>query len=245
MCYIGSILTLIFAFDWHWLFYGWLMHWTLGAVGVSVAMHRCFSHRSWTPRNKVILLVMHFLAAITAMGSTITWAGTHRLHHKTADTNKDPHSPIGKSLWVKIKYWFNYWPSHAVSPMSVKDLLSDPYHKFFHKYYFHINIAWIALLLAIDYRLFLYCYLLANALTLQVTSWITVGAHLFGHQDIDCGDESKNTFIMGAYMWGEGWHNNHHAKPSVYEFGRHWWQLDIGAYLIKLLADPEKSRTYK
>ena len=36
-------------------------------------------------------------------------------------------------------------------------------------------------------------------------------------------------------MWGEGWHNNHHAKPNNKIFGERAWELDIGGYFIKLI----------
>jgi stearoyl-CoA desaturase (delta-9 desaturase) len=36
-------------------------------------------------------------------------------------------------------------------------------------------------------------------------------------------------------MWGEGWHNNHHADPMNWRFGQKWWQIDVTAYIIKLM----------
>jgi stearoyl-CoA desaturase (delta-9 desaturase) len=34
-------------------------------------------------------------------------------------------------------------------------------------------------------------------------------------------------------MWGEGWHNNHHAFPADYRFGKKWYEIDITAYIIE------------
>jgi fatty-acid desaturase len=33
--------------------------------------------------------------------------------------------------------------------------------------------------------------------------------------------------------WGENWHGNHHARPASARFSQHWWQVDIGWYVIR------------
>jgi stearoyl-CoA desaturase (delta-9 desaturase) len=40
---------------------------------------------------------------------------------------------------------------------------------------------------------------------------------------------------MGVFGLGEGWHNNHHAFPRAAEHGLEWWQIDLSAYVIRLL----------
>lgn len=242
LCFFGGPLVLLFDFNLEYLLYSMLASWFIVHLGVSCALHRGFSHRTWEPRNKFILVVLHFLSLICVVGSTITWSGTHRLHHKYSETDKDPHWSSNKSIWVKIKYWFNYWPTHAVSPKTVKDLTSDPLHKFFHRNYFKILLAYMVILFVISPTLFMYGFMVTTMFSLHTISWITVGAHIFGHQDNNTGDSSRNTYLMGYFSWGEGWHNNHHARPGSYEFGRHWYQLDIGKWAIKLMAKKNESK---
>jgi fatty-acid desaturase len=238
LAFIGGPLVLLFHWDPLYFLLSFIFSWIVVHIGISVGMHRCFSHRSFVPKNKLILYILHFLSVINTVGSTITWTGTHRLHHKTADTDQDPHRIIGQPLLTRIKYWFNFWPSHQVSTRLIKDLASDPTHKWFHRNYFKILLTYMGILLLIDVDLFLYGYVVATMFSLHWISWITVGAHIFGHSDNDIGDSSKNTYIMGLLMWGEGWHNNHHADPRSFEFG--WGnQPDLGKHLIKLIAKPE------
>ena len=111
-------------------------------------------------------------------------------------------------------------------------------HKWFHRNYFVVLFTWMALLAFIHIDLFMYGFLVSTMFTLHTISWITVGAHIWGHQDTEI-DSSKNTKFMGTYMWGEGWHNNHHAKPWSFQFGWNPKQIDIGSYVIKLLGKPE------
>lgn len=238
LCYIGGPLVIIFNFNPLYLFLAWAWYWVAGHMGVSLGLHRAFSHRSWVPKNKFIEALIHFFAVISVVGSSITWTGTHRMHHAFSDTDKDPHGIEGKDTWTRIKYWFNYWPSHTVEKKYVKDLFADPMHKWFHRYYFHVLFGWMALLAIINIDLFLYGFIVSTMFTLHTISWITVGAHIWGHKETEV-DSSKNTKFMGTYMWGEGWHNNHHAKPWSFEFGWNKDQIDIGAWLIKLLGKPE------
>lgn len=242
ICFIGGPLVIIFNFNLLYLFLAWLFSYLSVHIGVSLGLHRCFSHRSWIPKHKITLVILHFLSLINIVGSSITWTGTHRLHHKHADSEKDPHGVAGKTFFTKIKYWFNFWPSHPIDIKVVRDLINDPMHKFFHRNYFKILFSYIAILLVIDVNLFLYGFVVATMFSLHTISWITVGAHIFGKQADFKADTSKNTFLMGTYMWGEGWHNNHHAKPWSYEFGWNKYQPDLGKHVIRLLAEPSSLR---
>ena len=76
-----------------------------------------------------------------------------------------------------------------------------------------------------------YLYLIPAAFALHITSWITVGAHIWGTQKHDTSDESLNTNLMGYFMAGEGWHNNHHHNPSKYDFGE--GKFDLCGWIIK------------
>lgn len=242
ICYVGGPLVLIFNWNTEYFLYSLLYFWFIVHLGISIGMHRWAAHNSFQPRNKFIECALHFLIVINTVGSTLTWVGTHRLHHRTSDTDDDPHKIAGQSLFTKIKYWFNFWPAHYVSPKSISDLAKNPLHKWFHRNYFKILIAYMLVLAAININLFLYGYLVVTMFCLHWISWITVGAHIWGKGDNETNDHSKNTFIMGLLMWGEGWHNNHHYSPGSYAFGYNWRQPDIGKHVIRLIAKPNSLR---
>ena len=48
-------------------------------------------------------------------------------------------------------------------------------------------------------------------------------------------DNSRNSSLLGLLVWGEGWHNNHHAFPSSAAFGLKRREIDFGYWLIRLL----------
>ena len=59
--------------------------------------------------------------------------------------------------------------------------------------------------------------------------------HTIGWQDYPSKDTSVNNPFLGVFVWGEGWHNNHHANPNDWLFGLKWWQIDVAGYLIRLV----------
>ena len=42
-----------------------------------------------------------------------------------------------------------------------------------------------------------------------------------------------NLSPIGFYIGGEELHNNHHAHNNDYRFGKKWWELDLGAWIIE------------
>jgi stearoyl-CoA desaturase (delta-9 desaturase) len=70
----------------------------------------------------------------------------------------------------------------------------------------------------------------------HVTWSVNSICHTFGQRPFSATrDRSRNNFIVGLLGLGEGWHNNHHAFPSAAYHGFEWWQIDISAYVIRLL----------
>ena len=54
----------------------------------------------------------------------------------------------------------------------------------------------------------------------------------FGYRSFETSDESKNNFWVGLGALGEGYHNNHHAKPRCAAHGLKWWEFDLTRYVI-------------
>jgi stearoyl-CoA desaturase (Delta-9 desaturase) len=53
-----------------------------------------------------------------------------------------------------------------------------------------------------------------------------------GYRSFDTTDHSKNNFWIGLGAFGEGYHNNHHAKPRCAAHGLRWWEFDLTRYII-------------
>jgi stearoyl-CoA desaturase (delta-9 desaturase) len=70
----------------------------------------------------------------------------------------------------------------------------------------------------------------------QSMSAINSFMHLIGSRRFDVPDDnSRNSPLLGLLIWGEGWHNNHHAFPNSASFGLSWHEIDFGNWFIRVL----------
>jgi stearoyl-CoA desaturase (Delta-9 desaturase) len=57
--------------------------------------------------------------------------------------------------------------------------------------------------------------------------------HMFGQREYRSRDESRNNWLIAVLVFGEGWHNNHHAFPSSARHGLARWQFDVSWWVIR------------
>lgn len=215
-----------------------LMHWIIAlslylfavTVGGTVTYHRLLSHRSFQS-PKWFEYLGSIIAALGGNGSGIAWAAIHREHHRYTDQEKDPHSPRYKSIF-KIQFL-----SMLDTPNMryVTDLLRSKFHTNVHQYYWLINLVYVGLLYAIDPFAVVYAYFVPTLLVWHAGSSINTVNHLLGYRDNETKDDSTNNVFTGYIVSGEGWHNNHHAHPADPEFGKKWYEFDLGFKVIKLV----------
>ena len=226
------------------VFYGNLYYWAVcllvyflnGCVGMTVTYHRGLAHKSWK-MPKVFEYFGVLCATVGMTGSAISWAAIHRKHHRFTDTEKDPHSPSFKG------FFFCQWLSMFI-PVEVKyvpDLLRRPFYRFQHNYYFFIVCAYGLALYLIDPFLVIAGWLAPAAILWNAGSFIVTLAHSWGKKPIEIKDQSRNNWLLALFIWGEGWHNNHHASPKNPRFSKHWWQWDPGYYIICLVEWSRKT----
>ncbi|MGH8498487.1 MAG: hypothetical protein ACRERV_06755, partial [Methylococcales bacterium] len=71
-------------------------------VGMSVALHRYFSHKSFKT-SRVFQTVLAMWGSFSLQGGCLFWAALHRHHHGHCDEDSDLHSPQPGSL--RSFYW--------------------------------------------------------------------------------------------------------------------------------------------
>ena len=57
--------------------------------------------------------------------------------------------------------------------------------------------------------------------------------HMFGRQHYRSRDETRNNWLVALLVFGEGWHNNHHAFPASARHGLDRGQLDLSWWVIR------------
>jgi stearoyl-CoA desaturase (delta-9 desaturase) len=245
LAWIG-VIAYPFFFDFTWtnflqLLVGWII---IEGLGVAVVLHRYVSHKAFEARRglKPILL---WISCLSLQGSPLGWAAIHRgSHHRYTDTEKDAHTPI-KGWWYSWHMWLRDWDQYF-NPKYVIDLVRDPMYMWFAKHYNSVILGtYIIVLVLFGWQVLLFGFMIPAALSLYMESNINVFCHTpgMGYRNFDTKDNSQNVPLLAWVTWGQGWHNNHHAKASSYDFGtavsgnkREW---DASLIFLPLIATKE------
>jgi len=166
----------------------------------------------------------------------IDFAATHLRHHAHSDRSGDPHSPRDGFLHAHALWLLDPRRPHE-RERYCRRLLTDPVVRFVDR----TAYAWFALgvlgpLAIAGWDGFLWAGVARVALQLNITLGVNSVCHRFGSQPYDTHDDSRNNLPMAILSLGEGWHNNHHAFPSLAYHGHGLRQPDFSALLIRLLA---------
>jgi len=163
------------------------------------------------------------LTVISCTGSPIQYARNHRHHHKVADTEKDWHSPHVDGPWHVL---FGTWEFRSLSwyiergGISPRDLIAIPTVRFIHDNYYLIWYGMLFVAWLIDWNVLAYGLALPTLIThFDYHGFQNWSNHVNGTRTYDTPDHSKNNKWLYPFMAGECWHNNHHAKPWLYDFG--------------------------
>jgi len=231
-----------------WLF---VLFYLVSGLGITVGYHRLFTHRSFKvgPFWRALLAVMGYTAG---QGPVVYWVAHHRLHHARSDTDADPHSPIDKAGGISARSLFHahvgwmFLNRKANPGVLAPDLLRDAALMRMEKHYLLVHVASILLpgviaaLLTASPRAavsaVMYAGFFRQFAVLQVVYAINSVCHAFGRRSHDTDDASRNVWWLSVLSLGESWHNNHHANAGAANFGRRWYEIDIGYAAIRLLA---------
>lgn len=214
---------------------GILVFWTLvGGYGVAVGYHRYFAHRSFKT-SKFTEKILAFLGLMSGDGSLIFWVALHQgVHHKHSDKQQDLHSPIhGK--WNAFLLWQRNINKNSVHLLYARHLLKDKYIVFLHDYYYWIYWITIAIVAVISLDVALGMLIPASILSHHQDNLVNVVGHLrsTGYRNHNTNDNSVNNWFTGLFVWGQGWHNNHHARPNMSNFGGiKWWEFDSAHHIL-------------
>jgi stearoyl-CoA desaturase (Delta-9 desaturase) len=249
---------------WHspvWALLIWGVMWFLvGGVGVSVGLHRCFSHRSFEAKP-ALRAALGVLGNMAAQGPVLYWVSLHRLHHAASDQPGDPHSPKAqawvaptdltpKPSWKAALQGHVGWVlAHDVPKPTryARELLADPLVRRLNRAY-SASVALGFLLPAAAGAALLHSShgwlagalfgaywggVLRIALGHHIIWAINSWCHLGAQRPHDTADHSANVAPLALLSWGESWHNNHHARPTSARFGQGPLQVDVGWWVVQ------------
>ena len=239
------------------------MWFLVGGVGVSVGLHRHFSHRAFEARP-ALRAVLGVLGAMAAQGHVVYWVSLHRMHHAASDQPGDPHSPRpcawpleggpgalqARARWRAVCQGHIGWVLRHDVPKPnryARELLADPLARQLVQRYTACVALGVLLPAAVGAMALWHSH---GALTGAVFGayWggvvrIAIGHHVIwainswchtaGRRPHATTEHSGNVAALALLSWGESWHNNHHAQPTSARFGQSWRQPDIGWWVVR------------
>lgn len=214
----------------------WAVSHFLRAIGLTLTYHRYFAHRAFK-MGRVTQFVWAWIGASAMQKGPLWWAGHHVTHHKFADRDGDPHSPIVSGFYYAHLGWFLNDVRHdsvaSTNPV-VRDFGKYPEIRLLDEYFWvpPLTLA-IGLYLYGGLQWLAWGFLLPTMTLAHATFAINTINHLYGSRRFDTVDESRNNPITALFAVGEGWHNNHHRYQRAARNGFYWWEFDPTWYVIK------------
>jgi stearoyl-CoA desaturase (delta-9 desaturase) len=237
LLHIGAVAAL-FMFSWKALAVSVVLYYFATGLGISMGYHRLHTHRSY----KVPRWLEYFFAicgTLTLEGGPIFWVATHRVHHQFSDMPGDPHSPRDGAFWSHMGWILWGETNHNNTRMMSKYAPDVAKHRF---YVWLNNWHWVPITLLAaglvawgGLQMFLWAICFRVVFGLHVTWAVNSATHMFGKRRFDTRDDSRNTWWIAIFSFGEGWHNNHHAHPTSARHGLAWYEFDPSWLLIKVL----------
>ncbi len=227
------------------LLLGVILYFVAGMLGITMCFHRLLTHRSFQT-YKWMEYFLTYCGVLALQSGPMQWVAQHRIHHKEADDEPDPHSPLVTFIWAHMGWLFLTTPDcHAYEEYRrfAKDLDRDPVQRFFDHNFF---LIWVSFAAVVYLAGELYgglgaSWLVWGVLVRQVALWhatwfVNSATHLWGYRNYKTDEESTNNWWVALLAFGEGWHNNHHADQRSAAHGQRWFEVDITYYLIRLFG---------
>lgn len=236
----------IFTFSWPGLISFLVMAAVTGCLGITLGFHRLLTHRSFEAPKPVKYLLALF-GCLALQGGPVRWVATHRLHHKEADTPKDPHSSE-EGFWWSHMIWNFFRQPELETTETLKrfapDIYNDPVLRFMDKYFFLLYLGFAGILFLagtlfqnwqLGLSLVVWGCILRIVYVWHVTWLVNSATHFWGYQTFPSKDKSLNNWWVALLTFGEGWHNNHHVHPRSARMGLAWYEIDVTYWVIHVL----------
>jgi stearoyl-CoA desaturase (delta-9 desaturase) len=248
-----SAMGLLWGVHFHWLdlalFAGFYV---LCAFGTTIGFHRYFTHRGFetgTPLKATLAI----LGCMTMQGPLTQWVTDHRKHHAMSDKPGDPHSPHvghGDGPLGALRGFVHAHVGWLFSNLGMeqgrdygRDIYDDRLLRLIDRAY----LLWVTLTLGLPFAI---GYLIGGTVQAGLAGLVWGGlirifayqhatfsvnsiCHMFGRQDYRSRDEARNNRLVALLVFGEGWHNNHHAFPASARHGLDRGQIDVSWWIIR------------
>jgi stearoyl-CoA desaturase (delta-9 desaturase) len=235
---LSALLVFFVPFSWGLVALWGASHF-VRAIGLTLAFHRYFAHRAFQ-MNRAARFFWTLVGTAAMQKGPLWWAGHHVNHHRYADREGDPHSPMVSGFYYAHIGWFlNDARNDRLEPTNpvIRDFSGAPEIVWLQRFFVVPPLALAVIMyLAGGMPWLVWGFCLPTMTLAHATFAINTVNHLFGSRRFDTIDDSRNNILTAVFAVGEGWHNNHHRYQRAARNGFYWWELDPTWYVIRLMA---------
>ena len=167
------------------------------------------------------------------------WVGVPRKHHNFSDVEGDPHSPHIEGYWRIMIGNVYYYRREANSDDTLEKYASDlPFDRLdrvlLRRGILGFSLTGVILVLLMGLGSGLVAISTLAAVYLLLNAAINGAGHTFGYKSFE--NDATNLKLLALITFGEGLHNNHHARPASPKLSAFRGEFDPAWPLIKLLV---------
>src|SRR5262249_41985707 len=242
-----SVVLAPWTFTWTGLLTAWALALVTGQLGLSLGSHRLLCPRSLATAPW-FRYMFAFLGVLACQKGPLAWCALHRLHHRDADSERDPQMSGRGFLWAHILWAATDRVAGVLTERRARtiiaDLNRDPVLRFLERHFLAINVLFALALFLLGWlldgfhlaaSLLVWAFFLRILYTWHVTFLVNSVSHRWGYRNYQSPDNSHNCWWVALLSFGEGWHNNHHHRPRCASHGHRWFEFDLTFTVIRLL----------
>jgi stearoyl-CoA desaturase (delta-9 desaturase) len=208
--------------------------------GLTAGYHRGLAHGAYRS-GRATRFALAWLGASAGQLGPLWWAAQHRLHHRHADVEGDPHSPRVRGLfWAQIG-WLLRRRSARTPVETIPDLLQIPELVWLERFHWLAPTSLAAALYTAGAvlanrapelgvtgaQLLVWGFCVSTVLLFHLSLAVASLGHRYGERPYALADDSGNLPWLAWLTLGDGWHNNHHAHPGWARHGHAPSELDL------------------
>jgi len=216
--------------------------------GITTGYHRLLAHRSFKT-SRTFQFILALCGVLAGQNGPLWWVGHHRQHHRYSDREGDAHSPRRGFFWSHMGWLFS--PECVpVRHRLVVDLARFAELVWLQRYSYVVNLGHTLMLYAggeawrvLDptagasgFQFLVWGLILSTVWAYHGIWSANSVCHRFGFRRHATRDDSRNNILVALWIFGDGWHHNHHYCPQSARHGFRWWEIDFNFVILVLLS---------
>ncbi len=209
----------------------------LAGLITTVYLHRVLSHKA-IRLHPALTMFMRIGTWMFTIVSPREWVAVHRKHHNFSDVDGDPHSPHIEGYWKIMIANVYYYRREANEDDTLEKYAADLPHDRLDRALLRngtlgFSLTGVILVLLMGLGPGLAALSTLAVVYLLLNAAINGAGHTFGYKSFE--NDATNLKVLALVTFGEGLHNNHHARPASAKLSAFRGEFDPAWPVIRLL----------